>query len=703
MAQIQDSQGVASVTPRVDAPDDQQRIQANPSAFGAAPAAAAEKIGAAAHEVSHVFGQVQTDDAINSAMSTVNQHLDSFRSLEGQDALRARESTQNAIDEAFKQSRSGLKLPEQQLQFDQATRAYQVRYVQGIIASHSDQAAKTYQSQTNRAAFELSLANVANVADNDEQVDGFAHDAIQSQIRETIARGNGNDPDATQAAALTALRAVRKTQIETVAVKNPVRARDLVEKYKDVLGLDYAELAGRVHARANTAEALGITDQAFGQQAQVMANPPAGAETNALREALLQQESGNKGPNPGQITPATWERFKTEGLVHEGESYQDPVATRAVAARAIDKYSEQYQDPQRVAVAWFSGPGNVAPAGAPQAWLHDRTDGNKTVSAYVQDISNRMGTQGPMLAAKAGIYDRILAQTEGRPEVRKIALAETDQRYKAAATASLESEAALKAQRESGLRQIGDAIAAGQSVDIRANKFLSEEQAEHLEGYRDKVLQERINGRPGDYGPGYAGVVQRIFSSGQDRIQNLEQLLPLTAGPNAALNPTGYAEASKQLAEVNKPGAEADRILQSNFYASARKQVTLELDGYEEKSATPDRLRKWDAALPVLNQALAAGRAKGLSNTQLMDPENKDSVWAALKPFLPTPAEKAKALTEHDDLQVVQDWQALATPEAAQAAYRSHQITRDQARILFDRHKWGAPAPAAPPPVPVGP
>jgi hypothetical protein len=123
---------------------------------------------------------------------------------------------------------------------------------------------------------------------------------------------------------------------------------------------------------------------------------------DALHAAIVGQESGGK-PNvgdsvdgakgPGQITPATFAAY-----ARPGESIDNPQDNLAVSKRIIADLSQKYGgDPARVAVGYFSGTGNVAPAGSATPWLRDSEDGNhKHVSAYVDDVMKRLALPSAM-------------------------------------------------------------------------------------------------------------------------------------------------------------------------------------------------------------------------------------------------------------------------------------------------------------------
>lgn len=128
-----------------------------------------------------------------------------------------------------------------------------------------------------------------------------------------------------------------------------------------------------------------------------------------LFHAIYGQESGygaNNGPSvngaigPGQILPGTFAQY-----AKPGESINNPADNIAVSRRILSDYMDRYGgDASRAAVAYFSGPGNVAPPGSPTPWLRDSKDGNgKSVSSYVGDIQQRLAGGGaPAPATTAG-------------------------------------------------------------------------------------------------------------------------------------------------------------------------------------------------------------------------------------------------------------------------------------------------------------
>lgn len=116
--------------------------------------------------------------------------------------------------------------------------------------------------------------------------------------------------------------------------------------------------------------------------------------------SIHKQESGGRetaktsvtGARGGmQIQPATFAQY-----ARPGESIDRPADNIAVGRRIIaDLWDKSGGDPARVAVGYFSGPGNIAPAGAATPWKRDAADPTgKTTSSYVEDVLKRLGRGG---------------------------------------------------------------------------------------------------------------------------------------------------------------------------------------------------------------------------------------------------------------------------------------------------------------------
>jgi hypothetical protein len=118
------------------------------------------------------------------------------------------------------------------------------------------------------------------------------------------------------------------------------------------------------------------------------------AAAPTLSGIFTQQESsgGRTAPdNPLQIQQGTFNQY-----AQSGESWSNPSDRSAVAQRVLTNYNQKYNgDLGRIATAYFSGEGNVAPANSPTPFIKNTADANgKTVASYVGDILGRAGGSG---------------------------------------------------------------------------------------------------------------------------------------------------------------------------------------------------------------------------------------------------------------------------------------------------------------------
>ena len=126
----------------------------------------------------------------------------------------------------------------------------------------------------------------------------------------------------------------------------------------------------------------------------VLPTLPAG--TNLTPGAVAAQESSSN-PNTGksvngavgqfQILPGTFAQY-----AKPGENINNPADNAAVSQRILTDYSQRWPgDAARQAVAYFSGPANVAPAGSSTPWLVNYKDGTGTpVSTYTAQMLSRL-------------------------------------------------------------------------------------------------------------------------------------------------------------------------------------------------------------------------------------------------------------------------------------------------------------------------
>ena len=185
---------------------------------------------------------------------------------------------------------------------------------------------------------------------------------------------------------------------------------------------------------------LGLINQILGQQTGGGNAGTAGTGSTAMPGgdiygAVLGQESGNNDKvadssagaiGPGQILPSTFNQY-----AKAGEDIRDPATNRAVSKRILDDYLQRYNgDVPRALTAYYSGPGNVAPAGSQAPWLADKQPkGGPSVSQYVRQTMGRMDPQARAGGGQVASADPNFVPQQGGPGLNPANRAAVDAMY----------------------------------------------------------------------------------------------------------------------------------------------------------------------------------------------------------------------------------------------------------------------------------
>jgi Transglycosylase SLT domain len=639
-------QEAPTAAPRESVPDDYQHQQASPADFGGLIAQGAEKLGAGFSVAGKFFGQVQTDDAANTALTEANNALNTFRSMNGGDALRAQKPTQDAIDAAFKKGHDGLSTPEQQYQYDNIVRNYQQRYISGIMSTHADQAAKEYATKTNADGFATALNSVAGVADRPEMVAGFQQDARAAAIRQLQVEGTENDPVARQNAIRRADQAVAKAQIQAIAVNDPIRAQRMVENYKEILGVDYEPLAMSVLHRATEQKGIGLAKQATGDAYGTTVPQPVPATLSQVQGAIRQQESGNRDAvptsvtgavGPNQIQPATFQQY-----AHPGENIANAADNRAVGDRILADYYQRYNgDPYRIAVAYFSGPGNVAPQGAPTPWIKNSADPTgKTVASYVGDVATRLGAPPGPYALRDAAYRSVM--TSDQPEeVKQVAFREINRSFTEAQIAAEADGKAKKDANESAatdyVRQILTPGGATQDLiqKMKNDPRLTAATLENLYGF---AANKGGLDDPLQYGPNYSDVYRRILLPPGDgeRINDANDILKMGL-PGGGLSAQGVQKSLQIYGASRKdPDQASVNQVKSSLIQYAKSKLSFDQEMLfpgVKPLADPKGVQVFNAQfIPRFEAAYDAWIKEGKNPWEFLTQENVDKLMTGMRP-----------------------------------------------------------------------
>lgn len=392
--------------------NDFQRIQTSPAMFGGAVAGAEEKLGAGlkdvatnADNVAQFYSKITADDAYNKLDQQYYkiQFGDSsdpskpgYFALKGQDALKARQGVEQRLEEARQQLRSQLN-PYSQLVFDQNSRRLQ-SFTLNSVGRHADQQFDVYTDATQKAGIDNAVRKAGAFYNDDNAWLQSLKDGGQRVAELVHAKGLGDEEMQSALNSFTT-RAVA-SRVEGMLNVDPMRAKAFLDEQKPHIDPQvYDSLVTRLRPMVAGAGAPGDVDKARGTTPAV----------ESVKGAILGQESGNRSDvgasvdgarGPGQVMPATFAQY-----ARPGERIDNPADNRAVSGRIVEDYYRRYGgDAQRVAVAYFSGPGNVAPEGSSTPWRRNVADGNgKTVASYVGDVSRRVGQKGAIDPADAAV------------------------------------------------------------------------------------------------------------------------------------------------------------------------------------------------------------------------------------------------------------------------------------------------------------
>ena len=289
MAQVPDSAGVQQVEPDARPPADYQEINATPASFGGLIAQGEEKAGAGATDASNNLfniadfqGKVNTDDQVNKWVEGNNKILygdpskpavgpdgqpvmgpdgkpqpdRGFMGLEGRAAADKREETLQALEDQRMAGRKNLNPKDQILYDEQTQRMYGI--AEREMGQHADTQWQVWAGGVNGSGASIALSSIARTPDDLEQFKHNTSDLINFRVQEAQIR-YGNDPTILKQVEDEAKAEATTARLQAIAVKDPQRALDLTDQYKNTLSIVdkktgqsfYDALSGQFRARAD--------------------------------------------------------------------------------------------------------------------------------------------------------------------------------------------------------------------------------------------------------------------------------------------------------------------------------------------------------------------------------------------------------------------------------------------------------------------
>ncbi len=316
--------------------------------------------GQGALKAADFFGQVAADDAFNQYQDRATKLLHGdpnaigsdgqrgtdtgYLGLKGQAALRARPAVEAQLDDLQKEIYGNLQTPQQQYQFETASRRYRMAAA-SQIGSHADDQANTWYTQVNGTSEKNALDYIANNADDPKLVASGTAELIQARVKQAQLNGAQPGDPVFQEAVTGGKRDGLKTWVQAVGATDPSGALRILGKNRNLAGVDYEPLYNSLIEKANTQDAWTLgTSTAHQVTQQVAASPanpaqpvyaqtaqaiPGGMSASGLARTVQIESGGRPVDNAigmmgyGQFSKGTWAQFGANGDPH---NLQDSVA-----------------------------------------------------------------------------------------------------------------------------------------------------------------------------------------------------------------------------------------------------------------------------------------------------------------------------------------------------------------------------------------
>lgn len=643
--------GQASATPETRSPDDYQEIQPRAGA-------ALAEAGQGALQVGKVFGQVQVDNVTNGVISQARDLTNQFSQLRGIDAYNAQGQYQQKLQQIFDDGEKQLGSIDQINAYRQDTRRYQDLVFGDQIARGAAQGFQEHAVTVNNSLKQGGLDQIASDPNNDASFQLGVNRLMQGTIKQLQLEGNASDPDIVKSSTAQAMQAAWATRIQAVAVNDPATALQMAQKNQGMLGDQYARVVDPIQMRAN--EAIGVqagqaalagagAEGTNGAPANVGPATPAAQQVQTAGHFTPQQIWGatlgnesaanlneptsvNGAVGAGQIVPATF-----EANAKPGQNINNPVDNLDVSRGLIQKYYQQYGgDWQRVAVAYFSGPGNVAPVGSTTPWIHDTKDGNGTaVSSYVAQMGSKLNADNNPAALKANAYSKVLDDPNLSPIQKEHAISFINQSVMAQQVAQQATEQQQEQANRTAANQYTTdmltAVSKGGTLDPSMLVTIAQDpnlQAATKTGLFDLAL--RLSGK--DTAIGYGNAYTQTYSDiVSGKVRTPQQILTLV--PSGQVTPAGAQSLISTLGEMNRGGdAQALASTRSSLLAYAKTRLSFQDDSDPYSLKDPQGEELFNAQfVPQFMSGYEKWVDAGKDPTQYLTKDNVDKLVTQIR------------------------------------------------------------------------
>lgn len=687
---------VPTVAPSTASPSNYLTNRASPNAFGAQIGQSLQQVGAGINKAADasfniaikkqgLLNESYVADA-ETKMNTQYGEIDGwYKSLKGQAAIQAHDEAVRKVTEVRQNIRKTLPNDAARRSFDLIS-ARSEGFVLREYGNYAGSQLKVATTGANTALRENLVDQTSRyeAATDDERL-GFIEGSVADLNRKLVVDA-GWDLDTPEGKAVLAQendKVLDKiwTNIANALAFDPDKgdvkaAVEKLQQHKNSIpAATYARLSQQlsgpyrsIQARDIANQELGRADQDYTKQVTTVAPlpPPPGAKSSegniqpyhestgsidvpTIADKFIQQESGGdfRTGNIGQIQPGTWKQF-----AKPGEDITSPIDNRKVTERIIDQYTKDYNgDMSRVAVAYFSGPGNVSEPGSANPWKQDFSDkSGKKTSSYVQDMLGRLGSSDtqtqevsrPTFITKAEYYERNRGEIIKRARDRafeqfhdpRIA-DEAGSRAEQYLNDVIQAENGKKAADSELIRRFafgegnnGQLISNINQLDNGPPEIREAWQRMQMnnplgaQAIKTNVLTANSRGRALEYGTDFWKHYSDVLTG---KIKSVDELYPFVGGnKNSPLTNTGLSQLGKEMELAKSPEGMAFLQSERAYFEKMRSSI---VGGVNTRNANGERIfqRAMMQALPKIQ----AGRAQGLTAGDLFDEDSPDYIGGA--------------------------------------------------------------------------
>ena len=634
----------------IGVPDDYGRVNADPNAFGAGVAAAGQKLGQATEQAGGtavdiatqwqaLHNKITADDAVNQWGDNARRILSGdpnnpndhgYLGLQGKDALAARSSVQQQLQDSYQDQTQGMN-PAQKLLFDQENRRY-LNLISGQVDSHATQQNLVYQQQTAQASVQNSLKTASLSASQGDDAAWKAGVLDAAGKQAAFDRGRGADDQTVQFNAGKVLSEGAKQRTLQLEAQSPLAAQAFIDSNKGMFDPDTLDsLQKYLQPKVRNAQAIGLGD---GQLNAAVAQGGVGGAPPALSAVVHQLESGGSMA-PGQTGDggAAHGPMQVHGPALQdvnaklGTNYttadleRDPAIGQKVGETYLGMQVEKYGRPDYALGAYNQGPGAMdaaiasgkGVAGLPGGGPQYVENGMKLLQT-AQGSGAPGGQKGPPQPqqTQADFFKANYDQISDRVRQQALALHPDDPSFADLAVSRVQTRMGSEirqqqqhygADRDTLLQAVNGDFTKG-TMPTTIEQLTATPQASQAWD-RVQVQQPALahevatrllaanakpdNGDAKTYGAGFLDTFNRIHLPDGDpnKITDPSQLYG-SVGQPGGLTMSGLEKARQELAGRNTTDGEAETAMRGQFFKNARAQISGSDDGLGLKDPKGD-------------------------------------------------------------------------------------------------------------------